>query len=387
MYLYDQDGKKVEVKADGESGSLSGPASLEEGLRNENKLLKEALKKMSDGETTAVDNAVKGMLKANPREELKEKQKALNQERKALNKTERIREEIAKKQNKFKGWKEGILRGVEMKSKEHTEEIARLTAELKDAETEAANNPEGDNGMDTDEDKGDSEDASQELAELRRQMGFFITYTQGMERRQQQMADQMTALMGLIQGQAENGTPFTPQQPLRITRSQPREKRSPRSRTPPQDDGLMEKTKIQEDGYGGLLPDEVLEQSAIEEAVIKQQLEALPGDIQERIWKTFEASGEVCKSFVQLQPLIENELKIMPKFDPKSLAMASSDLPITNGSPYGKAARGKTRAATPYQSPGKKKNKSPQNSQERKKQKKEKLQGKSGTCRLEDTLD
>ena len=83
VVLYDYDGKKIDL-SDGGSGLRSTSSSSKEvQLQTENRKLKEAFRKLMDPKSTEKDvpEEVQKILETNPREELKEKQRLLNEER------------------------------------------------------------------------------------------------------------------------------------------------------------------------------------------------------------------------------------------------------------------------------------------------------------------
>ena len=134
IVFYGYDGKKVVVGSS--SGSSPSSSAADSALRAENAKLKEAMRKsIEEGKVVEVAPEIQQMVRVDPREELKERQRQLNQERKTLNRAVRIKEEMEKKGQKFSSWKASFQQGLAEEEKRHTQVMAELVQELKDAES------------------------------------------------------------------------------------------------------------------------------------------------------------------------------------------------------------------------------------------------------------
>ena len=204
------DGKSIEVQEEhsGLSHSSSSATSAEVALKEENKILKEAMRKIKEGKESQVveEPEIATLLEKNPREDIKERQKLLNQERKTINRVEKIKASIAEEEKRFASWKRYMETGLKQEEQRHGSALKELYAELKEAEQSGK---EADAAM-------DASDAAQseELREVKSQLNSFMTYAAAMEKRQLQMAEQMTMMFGAMQAGFMGHNPDSPQHPF-----------------------------------------------------------------------------------------------------------------------------------------------------------------------------
>ena len=237
------DGKKVPIASDSASSQPSSLSAADQALKLENAKLKDAMKKLiCKGNVEEIEEDVATFLQKDPRDEIKARQKALNEERKALNKAMKIKEEMDKKGKKFAAWKDNFQQGLISEEKRHEATMAELMVALKEAET----NPEEPGSMEEDG-HGPLDPRLEQLTDqvtmMQQQMAQMMSYTAVIEERNQTLTEQVSALVGAIQGQAMmgNGERSSPQQVLRTrvkreADSMPEEpdtKRAGRSRSPP----------------------------------------------------------------------------------------------------------------------------------------------------------
>ena len=211
VVLYDYDGKKIDL-SDGGSGLRSTSSSSKEvQLQTENRKLKEAFRKLMDPKSAEKDvpEEVQKILETNPREELKEKQRLLNEERKALNKVEKLKDAMRKKEEKYTSWKEGITVGLQKAAEKHGNVMAELNTALRDAEKGEDGQPE----ILSDDDAQEA-DTQADLRSLKQQVNGFMAYAQMMDQRHQELTSQMSAMMQMMQGGFSLPV-SSPQHPLR----------------------------------------------------------------------------------------------------------------------------------------------------------------------------
>ena len=200
------DGQQVYVG--GSQQSSAGASSQDVSLKEENRRLKEAIKFVM-GRVASEDEipeAFKDLTKEDPREVLKQKQRALNEERKALNRLEKVREQIASKESRFTEWKHSVQEGVLQEEKRHVSHVAELQEKLKSIEKGEEANPIM---IDSEEElepqkNGRSKQLEQELNVMRDQMQQVVSYTAHMEAKNNSMLEQlqwqMNTLIGTMTG-------------------------------------------------------------------------------------------------------------------------------------------------------------------------------------------
>lgn len=205
MIIYGYDGKKVDLKqfTGGQSSSGSSQSQAEQTLREENARLKTAVRQALASKPVEDLMELEKMSQLSPREELRERQKLLNQERKSLNRAAKIKEDIVieKKERKFASWRTGMRGGLEEEERRHASIMAEMRTELQEAEKAK------DENMDEEpEERQQSEDPridalTVELEEMKSQFSQMITYTARMEKQNQNLADQVQALVTAMSGQ------------------------------------------------------------------------------------------------------------------------------------------------------------------------------------------
>ena len=208
-YMIGYDGRRIEVDGDGGSsgqGWFSGSQDMQ--LKEENMKLKETMRNMMAKDAVKeVPKEVIDLVKEDPRETLKAKQKELNQERKALNRLCKVKDEITKKDQKFQAWRDSINGGVRQEEKRHSGVMAELQSELK--RLEKLNNGEGDPETleiesDEDELRQEANALRQELKTIKSQFRDYTEYATQMETRNARMFEamqvQMAQLLGAVQG-------------------------------------------------------------------------------------------------------------------------------------------------------------------------------------------
>eukprot|EP00913_Durusdinium_trenchii_P022577 g21206.t1 len=219
--LYGWDGKKIEVKRDGgaKPGSSSGSSHSEAALREENRKIKEVVRNLLGSETQSEADiqALRDFAKVDPREDLKERQRLLNSERRSLNKTAKIREVIDEQEANFQSWQETYKAGLEQEEKRYQAKMAELREELKAAEKGEMEDPvpgSMDDGQESAQDLPVY--VQQELADLRGQMRQFMSYAQMMEKKNAALTDQVTMLVTTLQSREQQiSSDFSPQHPVR----------------------------------------------------------------------------------------------------------------------------------------------------------------------------
>lgn len=183
IYFLGYDGKAIEVDLpDSSSGGASSGASGEVALQQENQKLREAMKFVVEQITPNAEakeklpDHVKDLLKEDPRQNLKQRQKELNEERKQLNKLAKVKEALEKKEAKYNNWHHTMTAGFKKEEKRYTTEIAELQEEVKSLERQR-------DGIDPIE-VDDSEEESnavrylhKEIGDLKEGMSQMIVYT------------------------------------------------------------------------------------------------------------------------------------------------------------------------------------------------------------------
>ncbi|CAK9030826.1 unnamed protein product [Durusdinium trenchii] len=196
--MYSHDGKRVELKGNAESGKRSGSSSASQSdgsIKEENQKLKDAIRRMLQAEKPedADLDAVRTLIKVDPREEIRQRQRQLNQERRILNRAENLKETLHKKENSYQSWKHNMQEGLAQEDRRLSKELAELQAEIKAAEEKELNDAEMD-GEPSDVDPTLVDVTRQvvqdELKEMKDQMGQFASYAAQMERQNQHLTEQ-----------------------------------------------------------------------------------------------------------------------------------------------------------------------------------------------------
>ena len=249
--LYGFDGKPVH--RDGGLGRPSSQSASKQELSvaEENSKLKATIRFLAQkvAATEEVPEDVQDYLKEDPRESLKARQRELNQERKVLNRTAKLKDDIRKKEEKFKTWKEDIEAGVKSETQRVNSTLAELQEALKAAENGEVIHLEDDEPTDK-----IPSTVRQEMEALRAGYGQMESYMCQMEARNQQMAAQMQNMMETFQTMVLLKSPskWSPQHPVAPAafRADPKEKS--RSRSP-----IRVKTEEMEGFDLGMVPEAV----------------------------------------------------------------------------------------------------------------------------------
>ena len=237
------DGRKVAVPNGqaSSSGSTSSAATaatnaqvLEENrkLRDVFKLLldKDAGKEVGKNPTELVEECKK--LVHNPRESLRERQRELNKEKKSINRAEKLESVIKEKEENFARWKAGFMEGLRLEEKRYEEEMKALKDELKNVE----DGPETHSMEQESDGEQGARALAEDLSQVKAQMDQMATYFEVMEKRNQQMVQEMNhqvqSLVAVIR---------TSQRPDMVNQSSPQLVRPPGQRLD------MERTPVREE--------------------------------------------------------------------------------------------------------------------------------------------
>ena len=220
--MYSHDGKRVELKGNAESGKRSGSSSASQSdgsIKEENQKLKDAIRRMLQAEKPedADLGAVRTLIKVDPREEIRQRQRQLNQERRILNRAENLKETLHKKENSYQSWKHNMQEGLAQEDRRLSKELAELQAEIKAAEEKELNDAEMD-GEPSDVDPTLVDVTRQvvqdELKEMKDQMGQFASYAAQMERQNQHLTEQVAMLLNTLHARSGDFIPKeSPQHP------------------------------------------------------------------------------------------------------------------------------------------------------------------------------
>eukprot|EP00913_Durusdinium_trenchii_P004832 g4487.t1 len=202
-FFLSHDGRKVPLGSGGGAFSAASASTSARAVQEENRRLKEALKLISEKRT--VDNGVLEdcqKLIQNPREQLRERQRELNKEKKTLTRQEKLEATIKETDDSYKSWRAGMEEGLKQEDARHVAEIEKLQHELKELQE----------GKDPDAMKEDMDDEkllregsmAQELYEVRESMKEMAYHVETLEQRNQEMVMQMNsqvqALVTAIKG-------------------------------------------------------------------------------------------------------------------------------------------------------------------------------------------
>ena len=327
--LYGFDGKPVH--RDGGSGRPSPQSASKQELSvaEENSKLKATVRFLAQkvAATEEVPEDVQDYLKEDPRETLKARQRELNQERKVLNRTAKIKEDIRKKEEKFKTWKEDIEAGVKSETQRVNSTLAELQEALKAAEHGEVIHLEDDESMDK-----IPNTVRQEMEALRAGYGQMESYMCQMEARNQQMAEQMQTMMETFQSMVLMKSPsrWSPQHPVAPMAVRADSKGKSRSRSP-----IRVKTEEMEE--------------EISSAEIKARLSMVPEAVQMCALQRMQDDPSQFKTGPQVEELIARALEEFKEAQSKPIAAMVPDAATSQAlKPFGKSALPKeTERATP----------------------------------------
>ena len=212
VFLMGYDGKAVDVEDSAGASWQSSSSNVQEvNMQTENRRLKEAVRFMlgkiapTDEEKASIPDDVKELVRIDPRESIRLRQKELNEERKKINKLDKAKDTMEKKSTSFQSWKETIESGIRKEEKRHSNELAEISAEIKSLERQR-------DGVDPihvdseDEEVGDevglrkeNRRLQEEVTGLRSDMQTVMAYTMQQEQKNAQMMEQLQAqMMGLV---------------------------------------------------------------------------------------------------------------------------------------------------------------------------------------------
>ena len=214
--FYGYDGKKVKVEdaADRTFGRSSALPSPDNSLKDENKQLKAAMKFVLENMNGKVEIPadIQDLVKEDPRESLRERQKALNQERRGLNRLEKVKDSIEKEECKFRSWKEWMSRGLKQEEKRHGDAVIQLQEQLRSLERQrdGVDPVEVDSESDAEGVKPAIVHLEKEFAGMRQDFKDLTTYTAQLEHCNYQMIDNMhSQMMSMLTKLADNGSLHT----------------------------------------------------------------------------------------------------------------------------------------------------------------------------------
>ena len=337
------DGKKVRIGGNSSSSQSSSTWQQEKALKEENEKLKSMIRKAAQGERTPELEA--DFLKVtaeDPREALKEKQRLLNQERKCLNRSAKIKDEMEKHGKQFSAWKEGFQKGLIDEEKRHEQAMAEVREALREAE-KSKENDEDDYTVDLTDEDPRIVALNVEIQAMKGQMEQMASYTTRMERTNQCLAEQVQALVSAMQGSTltHGGLTTSPDQvtrtpKIRVKREasqepeQEKKRREGRSRSPMREDpGEMAASGLQD---GPMDPEEM-----------KEVLLNFSENAQLAILNKKNAEPDKYRSTKAMYSLFEEF-----KNKEKGINPLGPDLGNPVMAPFGKANRAREVAAHPY---------------------------------------
>eukprot|EP00913_Durusdinium_trenchii_P029729 g27861.t1 len=185
-FFLSHDGRKVALGSGGGSSSGASASASARAVQEENRRLKEALKLISEKRT--VDNGILEdcqKLIQNPREQLRERQRELNKEKKTLTRQEKLEATIQETDESYRSWRSGMEEGLKQEDARHAAEIEKLQQELKDLQE--AKDPDA-MKEDMDDEKLLREGSmAQELYEVRETMKEMAYHVKTLEQRNQEI--------------------------------------------------------------------------------------------------------------------------------------------------------------------------------------------------------
>eukprot|EP00913_Durusdinium_trenchii_P003856 g3569.t1 len=231
----------IHNRADDETsaGTAQSPHDTDsEPSEEENRRLKEALKMISEKRT--VDNGILEdcqKLIQNPREQLRERQRELNKEKKTLTRQEKLEATIQETDESYKSWRAGMEEGLRQEDARHAAELEKLQQELKDLHE--AKDPDAMKDNMDDEKPLQEGSMAQELQEVRESMREVAYHVETLEQRNQEMVMQMNSQVQALVSAIKGSKPielFNEGSPQLIKRPQvimsPRTNSHDRSRSP-----------------------------------------------------------------------------------------------------------------------------------------------------------
>lgn len=151
------DGKRVKLEhGSGHGGSSSAPAcSLE--ADKQLQALRACIRGLADQKLIEVTPDLAAVLQVSEADKIRDEQKVLNQRRKQAQRMEKLEKQMQEDKDKFESWKISMTMTIEKDEERFMEKQKEMSAELRRLR-------HLDKEMDTDSEKGEKEDAAQELA-------------------------------------------------------------------------------------------------------------------------------------------------------------------------------------------------------------------------------
>ncbi|CAK9106193.1 unnamed protein product, partial [Durusdinium trenchii] len=314
----------------------------EPGLKEENSKLKQAIRLLMEKVETKepISEEVQELVQEDPRELIRQKQKALNEERKLLNRSEKLQETIREKEEKFAAWDQYIRGGLQMEAQRVQEEIAELKETMKKEEKVEKEE------MDLDVDK-DPEGLKAEIAQLKHGMQQMMSYTAQMESKHQQFLEQMQMQMATLVNAAtgarmSQGFDFpSPEQRVHprvhgLAMSEEPEPKRERTRSP--------KTRMSE-------PAETAEGSFNE--FVQKEVERMPEMFRLEVLRNLESAPDLYatpEAFRKMAVMVDKEMQMTPVPEGGEMKVLREMSKSDALKPFGKSPKKKDREG-PYMLP------------------------------------
>ena len=178
------------------ASASSGPDKLDK-LRT---CMKHMMEKI--GNTVDLSPEMQELLAEDPRDKLKEEQKAMNAKRKMINKIERIKQQIEDRESRFQFWKKNVKETLKKEEARHLDHMDKLKKELATACAER----DGTITVDDDSDSGLEDappgNADPSLGEFMRAMQQSMEQSMAranhLEQQNQQMMNEMARMQQLM---------------------------------------------------------------------------------------------------------------------------------------------------------------------------------------------
>lgn len=324
--LIGYDGKAVDLDESSSSSWRSSQSSSQEAqIQAENRKLREAMRFLlnkvapTDEEKEQIPEDVKELVRIDPREQLRLRQKELNEERKQLTKLEKAKDSLDKKSKNFQSWKETVETGIRSEEKRHSTELAEISAEIKSLERQRDGIEPIQVDTDEEDDAGIREENKRlhkEISGLKADLREVAAYTTQLDKKNgmmmEQMSHQLQTIMSCFQSLAPMGPmpEWSPQQRVHargtiaeeIKRNGPKQvetKKEDRSRSPARRSG-------EDQDAEPVWPEEAVDTAGevVDEAEIKAFLSGLPEEIQMQFIQLREGEPERYQTRSEIQYLM-----------------------------------------------------------------------------------
>eukprot|EP00913_Durusdinium_trenchii_P012304 g11553.t1 len=294
-------------------------------IQAENRKLREAMRFLlnkvapTDEEKEQIPEDVKELVRIDPREQLRLRQKELNEERKQLTKLEKAKDSLDKKSKNFQSWKETVETGIRSEEKRHSTELAEISAEIKSLERQRDGIEPIQVDTDEEDDAGIREENKRlhkEISGLKADLREVAAYTTQLDKKNgmmmEQMSHQLQTIMSCFQSLAPMGPmlEWSPQQRVHargtiaeeIKRNGPKQvetKKEDRSRSPARRSG-------EDQDAEPVWPEEAVDTAGevVDEAEIKAFLSGLPEEIQMQFIQLREGEPERYQTRSEIQYLM-----------------------------------------------------------------------------------